>query len=335
MGLVTTKIAGLWVSKQTAKGTLPATAIKRCRQVAGNVRTNRADGRERYGNDDRWGDAQHFVDSLTGDGDPGIQAQPGVLAYLLYLFAGQEAVTGAADPWTHTIDPAAAGGFWVRFWKKVGVSPDILREAYNDCKIGAITIEGSTGQKVVRVTPTIICLDPGEVVASDPVKAFDTDDSFVYTEGESAFEVNDVVIRAQSQFSITLNENLEPVMGDAVSPLEVAPGEPEATVALTLALNDVGLARYNFEMYGTTTPAPGAKPLKSIPATGKYDFLLTKSASRTFGFTMAGVKWQPDAAVAPNPAGGLTEVSLAGEIRRVAGQKPWEAVIKNGDAAYT
>jgi hypothetical protein len=334
MALVTTKVNGLWVAKQTAKGVLPATAIKRARIVTGNVRSNRADGREKFGTDDRWGDAQHFVDSLTGSGDPGIQAQPGLIAYLLYLFAGQESVTGAADPYTHTIEPSATSGFWSRWWKKVGVTPDLIREAYNDCKIGAITIEGSTGQKVVRVTPTLLSLDPGEVFAADPVKAFDDEDAFIYTEGESAFEVDGATIRAQSQFNITLNENLEPVMTDSPVPIDLAPGDPEATIALTLALNTEGLAIYNKQMYDDPAPAAGTKPLKTIPAVGSYGFTLTKSASRTFGFSMSGVKWQPDAAIAPNPTGGLTEVSLAGEVRRVSGQPAWSAEILNGDAAY-
>lgn len=334
MGLLVAKIYGLWIAKQTKRGEAAAAAIKRLRQVAGNVKTDRSDGRERYGNDDRFGDAQYFVDTIIGSGDPGVQAQPGTLAYLFYLFAGQEVVTGAADPWTHEATPSAAGSLWATVWKKVGVSPDIVREKSADCKIGQLVIEGSTGQKVVRVTPTILSMDPGEVIAGDPVKGFDDEDAFIYTEGESAFEVNAEVIRAQSQFNITLNEALDPVYTDSPVPLDVAAGEPDATITLTLALNSESLKIYNREIYGVAEPVAGTKPLKQLPATGAYKFKLTKSEKRSFEFSMAGVKWTPDVAVEPNPAGGLTEVSLAGSIKRVAGQPPWKALVRNGDAAY-
>lgn len=333
MAIVETKINGLWVAKQTAKGSPASTAIKRLRQVAGNVRTDRSDGRERYGTDSRYGSAQHFVDTLAGSGDPGVQAQPGALAYLLYLLAGQESVSGAGDPYTHTITPAAAGGFWTTFWKKVGVS-DIVRERFNDCRIGGVTIEGSTGQKVVRITPTIISLDPGEKVAADPVKAEDVDDAFLYTEAESAFEINGAVVRGQSQFSVTISEALDPVYTDSVRPLELVAGEPEVTVGLTLALNSEGLDIYHREIYGTTTPTAGTKPIDDLPALGSYEFNATKSANRTFGFELPGIKWTPDVAVEANPGGGLTEVSLAGELQMVAGQPAWRAIIKNADAAY-
>lgn len=344
MGLVQTKINGLWVAKQTARGSVASTAIKRLRQPAGNIRTNRSDGTERWGTDDRFGDAQDYVDSLIGDGDPGAQATPGVLAYLLYLFAGQETVTGAADPYTHVITPAAAGGFWSTWWKKVGVGSELVRERFADVKIGQLVIEGSTAQKIVRITPTLISLDPGEKVAADPVKALDTGndgEAFLYTEGESAFSINGSVIRAQSQFQITLNENMEPVYTDSVLPLDAVAGEPEATLALTLALDADGLARYNFEIYGSTSPAAGTKPLKKLPALGDYSFLLDKAVdatpgnNRQFGFDVDAVRWSPDVAVAPNPSGGLSEVSLTGRVRRTAaGTEAWKATVKNMDAAY-
>jgi hypothetical protein len=333
MPIVENKIYGLWVGKQTGRGVAVATAGKRLRQVTGNVKVDRSDNRERFGTDSRYGDAQHFVDSIVGSGDPGVQAQPGSLAYLLWLMAGQETVTGAADPWTHEITPANAGGFWFSVWKKVGVS-DIVREKSADCRISQLTIEGSTGQKVVRITPTIISLDPGEKFATDPVKAFDEDNAFLYTEGESAFKVNASVIRAQSQFSITINEALEPVYTDSVVPLELVAGEPEVSVALTLALNTEGLKIYNREVFGSEEPVAGTKPLKKLPATGAYSFLLTKEANRTFSLELPGIKWTPDVAVEPNPAGGLTEVSLAGMLK-MSGATAWKALVKNADPAYT
>jgi len=337
LGLVESKIYGLWIAKQAKREEAAAAAIKRLRQVTGNMKVDRSDGREKFGNDDRFGDAQHFVDSIMGSGDPGIQAQPGALAYLLYLFAGQEEVEEGegeeAGVETHVATPAAAGGFWATVWKKVGAA-DVVREKSADCKIGQIVIEGSTGQKVVRVTPSIMSLDPGEKFAEDPEQAVDDEDAFLYTEGESAFQINEAIVRAQSQFQITINEALEAVYTDSVVPLELAAGEPEVTAALTLALNTEGLKIYNREVFGKTEPEAGDKPLKSLPAVGAYEFLLEKSAARSFKLELPGMKWTPDVAVEPNPAGGLTEVSLAGELKRVAGEPAWRSTVKTADAAY-
>lgn len=335
MGLVETKIYGLWAAKQAKRGEAAAAAAKRLRQVAGNVKTDRTDGRERFGTDDRFGNAQHFVDSIIGSGDAGIQAQPGPLAFLFFLFAGQETVEAGEGVGNkkHIATPASSGGLWATFWKKVGAA-DVVREKFADCKIGQITIEGSTGQKVVRVTPSLVSLDPGEKIAADPAQAFDEDDAFLYTEGESAFKINGEVVRAQSQFNITLNENLEPVYTDSPVPLELAAGEPEVTAALTLALNTESLKIYNREVYGNPEPAPGTKPLKALPATGAYTFTLKKKEGRTFKLELPGMKWSPDAAVEPNPAGGLTEVSLSGELKRVGAEPAWRTTIENADIAY-
>lgn len=337
MGLVDSKIYALWIAKQVDRATPAVAAIKRMRQVAGNVRVDRSDGSERYGTLGRFGGAQDFVDVLAGGGEPGVQGSPGVLAYLLYLFAGQESVGPiAGDVYPHTITPSANGGFWVTVWKRVGNPTDYVREKFNEAKISQLSIEASTGQKVLRVTPTIMALDPGEKYAADPVKDFDTapdDEGFLYTEGEGAFEVNGTVIRAQSQFNVTLGDALDYVNTDSVKPLDLAAGTPTATVAATFALNDEALARYNFEVYGDVAPAAGTKPLKSLPALGSYGFTLTKG-SRSFAFSMPGVKWTPDVAVEPNPAGGLTEISLAGEMRPLAGEPEWEAIVNTVDAAY-
>jgi hypothetical protein len=87
------RVEGAWVAKQTAKGTVVATAIKRLRKAGGGMGVTRDDGAEVYSDGQRFGDRVDFVNTLVGEGNPVAMAQTGVLGYLVYLMMGAETVT--------------------------------------------------------------------------------------------------------------------------------------------------------------------------------------------------------------------------------------------------
>lgn len=337
-------IYALWGRKQTGLGvsvTAPtAIAGKRLTQVAGDFSVARDDGSENFSDLDRFGNMTDYVNTIVGNGNPGIEAQPGTLGWLCYVFFGQDTVTGAADPWQHVFTPGTNGGFWASFWKRVGQNT-VQRQIFRDCKISGLTIEGSTGARVVRATPTILSLDPGEVYATDPITDFDPDKPFLYHEGASTFTVDSTVLRGQSQFTATWDEALAPYYGDDVVPVDLVIGNASISIAVTLLVDGAGLTEYNKRIYGSATPASGTKPLKDLDPIGSYEFTLTSKDSsgaitpaRTFALDLPGVRWTPDVSVPPNPAGGATEISLAGSMRKVAGQPVSTITIQNGDANY-
>jgi hypothetical protein len=334
----------LWINKQTAKGTTAAAAsAKRGVWVAGDVNVARDDGSENFSTLDRWGDQVSFVNTIVGEGSPGIQGRPDIAAYLAYLFFGQETVTGAADPWSHEATPGTAG-FWATVWKRIGGSI-IERQLYGDSKISGIQWEGSTASKVLRITPTILSLNPGEIFAADPAAAMPTgagEMPFLYTEGQGAFEIDGTVIPGQSQFTVNCDEALGPYYGDDVVPVDLVVGNPTITVAVTLLVDAAGVAQYNTRVYGSATPAAGTKPLHFLDPIGSYEFLLTRKNSagpitpaRSFKLELPGVQWAPDVALPPNNEGGAMELSLAGEARLVTGQPRIRVTVQNGVAAYT
>lgn len=336
MPLLEQNIGGLWVAKQSAKGTVASTPVKKLRWAGGDVSPAREDGSENWVSSDRFGTYADYVDSLSGVGDPQIPALPNDLAYLCYLFFGAETVTGASDPYTHTFAPQAAGGFWSTWWKSLGSSV-IQRQRFADMRIGQLTIEGSTGSKIVKATPTLLGLDPAEVIASDPATAVTSQNPFLYTEGESTFTIDGSVFRGQSQFQVTWNENLSLVYGDSVSPYDLAMGQPSISITVSIPLDSAGLQRYNNLVYGSASPSAGTKPTKFLPALGSYGFTLAqKNASgpvtpaREFTLNLAAVKWTPDVAIPANPAGGTAEIQLTGESRFSSA-----VTIKNSDVAYT
>src|SRR5687767_13916642 len=117
-----------WVAKQTAKGTPATVATKKVRQVAGDLNVNRDDGSENFSDGTRFGDQQDFVNTILGNLNPTLQAQPDVLAYVCWLFFGGETVTGTG-PYTHEFVPGTNLGFWSTWWKKVGLA-QVVRQKF-------------------------------------------------------------------------------------------------------------------------------------------------------------------------------------------------------------
>lgn len=334
-------IYALWGAKQTAKGTPATEATKKFRQVAGDMSTSREDGSEGFSDMDRFGNMTDYVNTLTGEGAPGIQATPTETAWLFWVFFGADTVTGAADPWKHVFTPQTNGGFWATFWKRVGASV-ARKDKFNDCKIGQLVLEGSTGQKVIRVTPSILALDPGEVFAVDPTGEMPKEEPFLWTEGQGTFKVNGTVLKGSSQFTATWDEGLSPYYGDDVIAMDMITGNAQITLGTTILVDEEGHKEYNKRIYGTATPAAGVKPIKVPEAVGSYSFKLTKknaagvvTPARNMLVEFPGVKWAPDVAIPPSPDGGAVELSLGGGMRKVGVEPGSKITMEIGNAAFT
>ncbi len=345
--MVEPNIHAAWGAKQTAKGSPAAAASRRFKMVGGDLVVNPDYGSENYSDLDKYGDATDWLNSIVGNGSPSFEAQATELAWLLWIFHGQEVVTAtvAPDPLTlnqHRFQPTNAPGFWATFWKRVGQTT-IQRQKFNDCRASQVVIEASSANKAVRMTPTLISLDPGEVfdAAAEPTTAFSSSPVLIYTEAEGTFKLNATVIRGHSQFQLTLSEDLQTVFGDSTRPHALARGNANVGLGCTIQADDDGLARYNSEVYGTATPAAGAKPVSRVPLLGSYSFNMEKRD--TAGVLIArlkvdipGVRWQPlEAFAAPNPDGGTAEIALTGAMRKVSGQPPYTIDVVTDAAALT
>jgi hypothetical protein len=351
VALVESNVYGLWVAKQTARGNPANAAVKKLIQVGGDVDANRDDGSENWSDGTRFGDSTDFVNTLIGSGSPVIEAQPDTLAYLCYLFFGGEVapVAAAGDPTVHTFVPGASTGFWSTWWQRVGLS-SIVRQKFNDMRISSLRFEGSTGNKVVKVTPTLTGADPGEKYDTDPTPDVEkgtpgdvTDNlPFIYTEGKGAYTIDGTVFTGHSQFAVVVDDGLAPVYGDDVVPYEFSTGNAAVRLeGITLVLDDASKALYNKIIYDTATPAAGTKPIRTLAGVelGSYGIDLTRNgvgadALQRFKLDVAGVKWAPDLTVAPAPDGGPIELALAGQHRGVPGQPPVSVTVHNNDPAY-
>lgn len=335
-------IYGLWAGKQTAKGTPAATLDRRFVQVAGDFSVARDQGSEAFSDLSKYGDATDWINSVLGNGNPGIEATPVELAWLLYIFHGGETTTAVVGPpakTKHTFKPSTAPGFFSSWFRRVGLT-QIVREQFQDVRIGQVVIAGSTAAKAIRVTPTALSLDPAVVKAADPAAALPTLDPFLFTDGTGRFKLDTVVFEGHSAFELTINEDLSPVFGDDVVPHELVGGSPGVGISVTCYLDADGLAQVNKLLYGTPTPAADAKPLKTVPALGSYEFDLQarNNAGAATGdkvtLNVPGVRWNLPDRPAPNPGGGAAELTLTGSMRPIAGQDPYTIAVDNSAAAF-
>ena len=243
----------------------------------------------------------------------------------------------------HSVKPGLTAPHWCTWVRRTGTSV-IQRHSFIDTLVTGFTLEGSTANKALRITPSLLSLDPGKVLAADPAQALPTGVNgrpFLYTEGTGTFTMDGVVQAGQSQFTFTVNEDRSPVYGDDVTPVDMAVGDPSATIGATVVFDSTGLADWNRLVYGTASPAAGTKPQKYLPALGSYSFNIQQKdawgnlTGNRMVLTIPGVKWRIPEAPAPNPQGGNTEIALAGQVRTVGSSDPYTIDIYNDDATYT
>jgi len=223
----------------------------------------------------------------------------------------------------HTTIASGSAGYWLTWWQTVGQTT-IQRLKMNDGRIGQLVVEASTGTKAVRVTPTLLFVDPAEVYATDPTLGMPTSPVLLFTEGAGGYVIDGQTFTGQTQFQLTLNLDLSFVYGDNVTPHDLQRGNVGATIGATVLMDDVMLGRWNTWVYGSAAPAPGTKPLARVPAVGSYSCNLVKkdTALNTIGSfvgTFPGVQWEIPDSPGPNPDAGSAEVGLTGRLTKMPG----------------
>jgi hypothetical protein len=99
------------------------------------------------------------------------------------------AQTAAGTGFSHVATPTDTGGFWFGVAKSVGKTT-VHRVQYNDCRTQSLRIEGSSAQKVCRLTHTFLSLDPGQIIAADPTKPDDGTVPFIFTEAVGQINID-------------------------------------------------------------------------------------------------------------------------------------------------
>jgi hypothetical protein len=225
----------------------------------------------------------------------------------------------------HVATPSNNGGSYFGIFKSVGKTT-VHRSQFNDCRATSLRLEGSSASKVVKATPTIISLNPGEVQTTDPSAVDEGLRPWIYTEAQGTFEIDGSIYRGQSAFAVLFTWGLNEYYGDAVHPFDVINNTATASIeGLTIIIDQAGLERFNSQIYGTVAPAAKAVPIEGIPLNGSYKCVFSRTnlntggASEKLTIEFTGVKWSPTLAIPANPAGGAVELSFTGMMRKQVG----------------
>jgi hypothetical protein len=278
--MVAGNIADLGFAIQATKGTPAASSSERSYLMGGGLQPARAVADIEETSSGRLRNSA-FVQSVAVEGDPQMAVRPNMIGLLLYAAMGAKAVTGASDPYTHTLTLAATQPY-MTIWRSLGAA---LFERFTDCKITNLTIEAGAGG-VLTVTAGITGLSPAFQTAAEATATAETTEPFLHTDGKGQFLVETVAIASISRVSLSIGTGSAITYGDSITGDQVA----EQMQAITLEVDQTisNFAEWNRFHYGTTTPTnntPAIPGIIELAGTG-IDFKWSKR-------TTAGVDATP------------------------------------------
>lgn len=324
--------------KQTAKGvkaTAATTTVgyNRPKWVSGPLSAKQTLGQEEYLDGQRFASPSVYIDKVGGDvGAPVIQAQPENGGLFCAQILGSDIVTGAADPFTHTISSSGTAGAWGTWWQRVGSTVGPERQMFWDAKIAKLSLECGRDQKYMHLTMGIMALVAGEVFGVDPAKTEDTSDPFSWNEVTGAITFDGSVFGEVNGEVLEVDTGMEAYWGDDVQPNQLVEKKGSITRTLSTIVTDTTLAKYRLAVFGTTTPVAGNKPVKAV-FKASASTVYTKSATRTLTVTTPNMAVKPDdMAIVPDPQGGAQALAFGGPCLKSGGAAALTIVALTADA---
>lgn len=329
-------IADLAIGLQAAKGTASVVSSVRTYLMDGGLAPVKetADVEETSGGRLR---NTAYVRSVRGEGSPKIAVRPDVIGMLLYGAMGAKAVTGAADPWTHTFTLAATQPY-LTFWRQLSG----LFERFADCKITSLNFESTSGG-ILAATIGIVGLSPAWKSTVEPTGAAETTEPFLHMDGKGQFLVETVPVASISAARVNFATGASAIYGDSVTGDQVAEGMQEAIIEAEQTITNY--AEWNRFHYGTATPADNAVPSPVIVelAGSGIDFKWTKRTStgvaaspeRSLQFTATRVQILAVEGQDSNNDGTPIKRTVRYKVYSPASGSGLTAILKNGKATYT
>lgn len=279
-----------------------------------------------------------YVQQVSAAGAPAFVVRPSAIGLLLYGAMGAKAVSGSADPWTHTFTLASALPY-LTAWRRLGpVAAGGLYEKFVDCKVGQLAFSSSAGGLIIA-TPTIMGISPQWKTAAEVSVAVETGGAgaFIHADGVGALKIEGVAVASVEQFSLTINNNGTLQQGDSVGGYVITEGLLGIEATATVLVEDFAL--WNRFIYGSATPSDGDGPSRNIlelagsPAGLDFKFTRPGSPARSLEFLLPRVEAIP-ATLEPNVNGDPLKHQLTFRVKKPASGSGLTAVLKNGEAAY-
>lgn len=160
-----------------------------------------------------------FATERHGGGNPEVLARPKSLAALLYGILGADSVTGAGDPYTHELTHATDLP-WITWWSHLA-GADF--EEVSDTKISQLVISGESGQPL-NIALTVEGIRPRAQTAQEATADVEIGDAMVFYDGDGALKLEGAAVASIGSFTCTINRNVTRVMGDGLTPIDLAEG---------------------------------------------------------------------------------------------------------------
>ena len=331
----------LQIAKQNQRGTPATTGFHEFRRVDGRISVEKQIESVNYIDGNAWS-AQDFdyVQQISGAGSLTIQATPeGAARLLAWSLAGTDTVTGASNPYTHTIDSPGTGLTYLTVIDAVGGTGLVDGRQYSDCVITEVEITSAFGD-VVTVKLDLLAITINDGGNSLPASATTTDgEPLLHTQGSGNgyFKLaglnSGATVPEVEQFVLTVNTGIELLYGDSVKAYIAHKKRGTVSWSCTAAVTDETIKVLNQHLYGSASPSLGATPSTSV-FTGSFNPKLYQSASRELEISIPKNRVMVEAgSVDPNAAGDKATLSIAGMARKPDSGSLITVTAKTGDSA--
>lgn len=336
---IETGIGAVNYGKQSAKGTKATAATttvgyNRLKHVGGGLKAGKTLGNQEYSDGNRFSSATTWVDKVGGDvGSLTLQAQPENIGLFYAQILGSDTVTGASDPYTHTITVSNSGGAWGTFWQLLGSSVGPVKQMFWDAKIAKLTQNSPRDRNAVNLEMDVKCLKAGEIYSTNPAKTEDASDPYLLTEAAGALTFDGTVVKEIEDSIVEIDCGTEVFWGDDTTPLQLIEKKGIITRSIEAIVTDDTLAKYYKAVYGTATPTAGNTPVGTVfaPAVSQ---VFTRSATRTCTITTPKVNVNPEdfPELAPMPEGGKMPIKFGGQCVKDGATPPITVVVLSADS---
>lgn len=298
--MVAEGVFSLGFAKQTAKGTAAATAVFAVPLMGGNLGPNRTVNDIEETTTTRLR-AQSYASMVAVEGEPEYAVRLPSLGLLLYGAMGAKAVTGAADPYTHTFTLSNAQP-WFTFFRQAA---DLVYERFVDVKTN-LTLTSEAGQPV-KATFSLSGITSSSLTVTTHTTAMasvitDNGDALMHYDGAGAFLFETVAVSSIERIVVSINNNYTIQQGDSLAGYDVSEGMRDITIETTQSITDAAL--YNRFHYGSAAPATG-----------------TAVNANTLELASSGIdfKWTQDASA---PARSLRITATKLQVTEIGGWEP-------------
>jgi len=318
------KIAVVAFDKQTAFGTLAATRKYGFGVRSGNILA--AGMEQAY---EELTTANRFPPSAYRSAflwsvDCVSRAWPRSVVMLLENALGARVTTGAADPFTHTVDPADVPGYLT-----MATRLDTEYHKIRDCRVDELSFSWNQAEPLEMGLRAMGTIGSPYTTSGNPTTD-DSDQQSFYPAG-GVFQIDsDSITPVTADITggtITIANHLEPVrVSRQLEPTDVWPGLHEITVTLRLIPTNTTLWR------SVVTGADAGTAISNAPIYGSFHTLFTITAgTRDMDFLGTRIAFSGEYPE-PDPAGGPVEIELTGTVVKPAGSA-FTAVVHNQEAA--